>query len=72
MSKNRMQQEKKAMRKKRQKITKPILGKLPFDGIEKGRIGGVELLSQLERQRILTGEMMEEVIDYVNLIKVCP
>ncbi len=40
--------------------------------VSTGRTGadidtGVELLSQLERQRILTGILLEEMIDYGNL-----
>ena len=32
-------------------------------------VTGVDLLSQLERQRILTGNLLEEVVDYGNLHK---
>ena len=39
------------------------------DGIGDGQAMGVELLSRLERQRTLTSNIMEEVVDYVNLNK---
>ena len=39
------------------------------DGIGVGQTMGVELLSRLERQRTLTSNIMEEVVDYVNLNK---
>lgn len=39
------------------------------DGIGEVRTEGVELRSRLERQRTLTSNIMEEVVDYVNLNK---
>ena len=36
-------------------------------GTGTGTVTGVELSSQLERQRILTGNLLEEVVDYGNL-----
>jgi len=41
----------------------------PTDGIKHGALTGVELLSQLERQRVLTGNLLEHVVDYGNLHK---
>ncbi len=38
-------------------------------GTGKGRMSGVELLSQLEKQRTLTGNLLEDVVDYGNLLK---
>lgn len=39
------------------------------DGIGEVRTEGVELQSRLERQRTLTSNIMEEIVDYVNLNK---
>lgn len=38
-------------------------------GTGKGILSGVELLSQLEKQRTLTGNLLEDVVDYGNLLK---
>ena len=38
-------------------------------GTDKGSLSGVELLSQLEKQRTLTGNLLEDVLDYGNLLK---
>lgn len=39
------------------------------DGIGEGRTEGVELRSRLERQRALTSNIMEEIVNYVNMNK---
>ena len=38
-------------------------------GTNKDSLSGVELLSQLEKQRTLTGNLLEDVVDYGNLHK---
>ncbi len=39
----------------------------PIGGTEKGTEPVVELLSRLERQRTLTGQVLEQIVDYGNL-----
>ena len=39
----------------------------PADGISTGCFSRVELLSLLERQRTLTGNLLERIVDYENL-----
>jgi RNA-directed DNA polymerase len=39
----------------------------PIGGTEKGTEPVVELLSRLERQRTLTGQILEQIVDYGNL-----
>ncbi len=69
MRKNRMQQ-------KNEKVIQLDLFKDPGKpanylegGTNKCSLSGVELLSQLEKQRTLTGNLLEEVVDYGNLLK---
>ncbi len=38
-------------------------------GTSKDSLSGVELLSQLKKQRTLTGNLLEDVVDYGNLLK---
>ena len=38
-------------------------------GTTKDSLSGVELLSRLEKQRTLTGNLLEDVVDYGNLLK---
>jgi group II intron reverse transcriptase/maturase len=47
------------------KTGEPLQGSI--DGIDKPLVAGVELSSRLERQRTLTGNLLEKVVDYENL-----
>lgn len=69
MSKNRKQQKKKEAEQLNlfEDLAKPVM--TTTDGIGLATGTGVELLSALERQRILTENLLEEVIDYRNLNK---
>ena len=48
-------------------LNKPAI--FPTGGTGERNLTGAELLSQLERQRILTGNLLEAVVDYGNLHK---
>ncbi len=69
MSKNRKQQKKEEDEQLSlfEGFNKPAMSTTGGNG--KGTDTGVELLSELERQRILTGNLLEEVVDYRNLHK---
>lgn len=67
MSKNRGQQKNPEVKQLRlfDHLNEPILD--PTGGTGSETTIGVELLSQLERQRILTGNLLESVVEYGNL-----
>lgn len=69
MSKNGKQQKKTEVTQLRlfNALNEPVLNST--DGIGTESKTGVELLSQLETQRILTDNLLEEVVDYGNLHK---
>jgi len=73
MRKDNKEQQKKAQVRQLELFSKTSEpAKQVIGGTDETVLTGVELSSRLERQRALTKNLMEEIVDYANLKMVCP